>query len=146
MPCLAIQYLYHKRLCPSIRDLKYEFLDKLKQLEPPPKSPWLLIGDFNLIRFPNERNNNIFCRSEADAFNDTIDQLALLELPLLDRQFTWSNKRMSPTLVRLDRVLINLSWDALFPNLHLTSLTRFASDHVPLLVTISTSIPSSRLF
>ena len=49
-------------------------------------------------------------------------------------------------LIRLDRVLINLSWDALFPNSHLTSLTRFVSDHVPLLVTVSTSVPSSRLF
>ena len=131
---------------PSQRDLKMAFLDELKLIEPPPQSPWLLIGDFNITRFPYKRNNNNFRRSEADAFNDTIDQLALLELPLLDREFTWSNKRQAPTLIRLDRVLINLAWDAIFPNSHLTSLTRFISDHVPLLVTVSTSIPSSRIF
>lgn len=91
-------------------------------------------------------NNKNFHRSEADSFNDTIDLLALLELPLLDHQFTWSNKRTIPTLERLDRVFINLAWDALFPNTHLTSLTRFASDHAPLLVTVSTTVPSSRLF
>lgn len=148
LSCLASQHAVYitNVYAPSQRDLKRDFLDELKQTEPPPQSPWLLIGHFNLIRFPNEKNNNNFRRSEADAFNDTIDQLALIELPLLDRQFTWSNKRPSPTLVRLDRVLINLPWDALFPNTHLTSLTRFASDHVPLLVTMSTSIPSSRLF
>ena len=33
---------------PSQRELKLVFLDELKQIEPPPQSPWLLIGDFNL--------------------------------------------------------------------------------------------------
>lgn len=112
LSCLASQHniFITNVYDPSQRDLKLEFLEELKQIEPPPESPWLLIEDFNLIiRFPNEKNNNNFRRCEADAFNDTIDHLALLELPLLDRQFTWSNKRTSPTLVRLDRVLINLA-------------------------------------
>jgi hypothetical protein len=40
-------------------------------------------------------------------FNDCINSLCLIELPLHDRKFTWSNHRDSPTLVRLDRFFIN---------------------------------------
>lgn len=54
---------------------------------------WLLVGDFNLIRRPENRN-----REEADAtemflFNEAINKLDLIELPLHGRQFTWTNKQ-----------------------------------------------------
>lgn len=113
LTCLASHHnvLATNVYAPSLRSQKMEFLDELKQIEPPPDTPWLLIGDFNLIRFPNEKNNNNFHRSDAESSNNTIDLLALLELPLLDRQFTWSNKRANPTLERIDRVFINLAWD-----------------------------------
>lgn len=73
-----------------------------------------------MICFANEKNNQNFHYVDANAFNDTIDILALLELPLLDRQFT-PNKRANPTLEMLDRVFINLAWDELHPNTHLPS-------------------------
>jgi hypothetical protein len=47
----------------------------------------------------------------------------LLELPLLDRRYTWSNRRIIPTHERLDRVFINLVWDENLPNSILSSLT-----------------------
>jgi hypothetical protein len=52
----------------------------------------MLIGDFNMIRFPHEKNNTNFHPEEAEAFNDFINEACLLELPLLDRAYTWSNK------------------------------------------------------
>jgi hypothetical protein len=64
-------------------------------------------------------------------FNDLINLLELLEIPLVDRAYTWSNKRENPTLVRLDRCFVNLAWDTAFPNTGLSSLTRYASDHAP---------------
>lgn len=87
-----------------------------------------------------------FNYQEANLFNDTLDELAVLEIPLLDRAFTWTNNREYPTLVKLDRVFVNLSWDHTFPNTSLTSLTRHASDHVPLVTRVSTSIPKSHYF
>jgi hypothetical protein len=41
---------------------------------------------------------------------------------------------------------VNLLWDGMFPNTCLHSLTRFASDHVPLVLTASTEIPRSTCF
>jgi hypothetical protein len=99
-----------------------------------------------MIRYPHEKNNSNFHPDEAAAFNDFIDEASLLELPLLDREFTWSNKRASPTLERLDRAFINLSWDTAFPNSNLSSRTRRTSDHVPLIAQIATHIPKTTLF
>ena len=130
---------------PSHND-RQTFLDELRMINPPADVPWILIGDFNMIRFPHEKNNTNFHPHEANAFNDFVNDTCLIELPLLDRAFTWSNKRSSPTLERLDRAFINLAWDAVFPNSTLSSMTRRTSDHVPLIVHIATSIPKSKLF
>lgn len=99
-----------------------------------------------MIRYASEKNNPNFHSSEAEAFNDVIHDLCLIELPLLDRNFTWSNKRDIPTLERLDRAFISLAWDVVLPNTNLSSLTRSTSDHVPLKVEISTSIPKPKTF
>ncbi|TVU02265.1 hypothetical protein EJB05_52261, partial [Eragrostis curvula] len=83
------------------------FLDDLVELASHVSGPWLHAGDFNLLRDTADKNNERFDFALAAAFNDAINQLNLIELPLLDRLFTWSNKRASPTLARLDRVFIN---------------------------------------
>jgi endonuclease/exonuclease/phosphatase family metal-dependent hydrolase len=106
----------------------------------------MLSGDFNMIRYPHEKNNSNFRFAEAESFNECVNDMNLIELPLLDRGFTWSNRRASPTLERLDRVFINLTWDDMLPNTILSSLTRTTSDHVPLKIDISTVIPASKLF
>jgi hypothetical protein len=127
-------------------DRRPDFLNELKSLSPPPNTPWMLAGDFNMIRYSYEKNNNNFRISEAESFSDCINDLCLIELPLLDRRYTWSNRRATPTLERLDRVFINLAWDEILPSTILSSLTRRTSDHVPLKIDISTSIPKSKLF
>jgi hypothetical protein len=70
-------------------------------------SPWIVAGDFNLIRDPEDKNNGVFDLNLSTALNDSIRSLALFELPVLDRLFTWSNKCASPILARLDRYLFN---------------------------------------
>jgi endonuclease/exonuclease/phosphatase family metal-dependent hydrolase len=105
----------------------------------------MLCGDFNMIRYAHEKNNSNFRMSEAEAFNDCINDLCLIEIPLLDRSYTWSNKRSSPTLERLDRVFINVAWNKILPSTILSSFTRTTSDHVPLKINIATSIPKSNL-
>ena len=98
-----------------------------------------------MIRYAHEKNNPNFRLSEAEAFNDC-NKMCLVELPLLDRSFTWPNKRNTPTLERLDRVFINLAWDERLPSTILSSLTRTTSDHVPLKIDFSTATPKSKLF
>jgi exonuclease III len=60
-----------------------------------------------------------------------INDLALSDLPLIGRKFTWSNQQDSPTLVRLDRVLCIVDWEDTFPNSLLQSAASNDSDHCP---------------
>ncbi|WVZ95839.1 hypothetical protein U9M48_041553 [Paspalum notatum var. saurae] len=76
----------------------------------------------------------------------TIDQLVVIELPLLDCLYTWSNNRTNPILARLDRAFINLPFSDAFPSTSLTSRIRPTSDHKTLVVTIQTSVPRSHMF
>jgi hypothetical protein len=43
----------------------------------------MLAGDFNSVRFPHERNSFHICTNEA-LFNDTIRDMAIQELSILD--------------------------------------------------------------
>jgi exonuclease III len=112
---------------PTDHSLKQSFLDELSSIQPAPTTPWIILGDFNLMRYSSDKNNNSFRQPEADLFNDTINQLSLIELPLMDRAFTWSNNRHNPTLQKIDRAFINLHWAQTFPNSSIASLTRFVS-------------------
>lgn len=94
---------------PFTPDQRTGFLDELRSVAPPSAVPWIVGGDFNMIRYAHEKNNDNFRSAEADAFNECIDSMCLIELPLVDRSFTWSNRRSHPTLEKLDRFFINLS-------------------------------------
>jgi endonuclease/exonuclease/phosphatase family metal-dependent hydrolase len=67
-------------------------------------------------------------------FRRLLNELELVEIDLLGRQFTWSNEREAPTLVRLDRVFVTTDWDQLFPDCILQALASSISDHCPLLL------------
>lgn len=93
-----------------------------------------------------KKNNSNFHFSESESFSNLSGELGLIELPLLDRRFTWSNMRDSWTLERLDRAFFNLAWDQALPYTTLSSLTRTNSEHIPFKVCVSTSIPLSHIF
>lgn len=96
---------------------------------------WLVLGDFDLIRFPHEKNKTMQTLTSGgppNLFNALINSLALLELPLSDRLFTWTNKIDPPTLARLDRAFLDVEWDSTFPESTLSSRLRTTSDHFPL--------------
>jgi hypothetical protein len=89
---------------PSDHSLMPDFVAEMTALAPLVSGPCLILGDFNLIRSPSEKNSPNFNQGLADTFNALINVLALFELPLLDRLFTWSNAQAQPILVRLNRV------------------------------------------
>jgi exonuclease III len=77
---------------PCDHTLKAQFLSSLEQIFPSLAGPVAFMGDFNLLRAPRDKSNNNFNTAEAASFNDFINGLGLLEISLLDRQFTWSNQ------------------------------------------------------
>jgi hypothetical protein len=64
------------------------FLSEITDLAPLIDGPWVLIGDFNLIRCQEDKNNSNFNLQLALAFNDAIQNIAVSEFPLLDHRFT----------------------------------------------------------
>ena len=122
------------------------FLQHLRDLPAIVNGPWILLGDFNLVRCPSEKNNGRINSSLATAFNDTIHDLRVGEVMLSDRLYTWSNKQPFPVLAKLDRALTNNELNQIFPMTGLTSLPQPTSDHTPLLLSLSTDLPKASHF
>jgi hypothetical protein len=79
---------------------------------------WCVAGDFNAVREPTERRGvsttALGSRSgEMREFNDFIDELELVDLPLIGRRFTWCHPN-GISMSRLDRILISSTWGDLW--------------------------------
>jgi hypothetical protein len=70
----------------------------------------MIAGDFNMIYKAEDKNNSKINRVMMGRFRSFINDLALSELPLIGRKFTWSSQQISPTLMKLGRVLCSLDW------------------------------------
>lgn len=112
----------------------------------PLDTDWILMGDFNFIRNPSDRNRPGGDANEMLLFNDAISNLGLVELPLQGRKFSWSNMQQSPLLVKLDWFFTFASWLNSFPETTILPLARPVSDHLPCMIKIGTNIPKSRVF
>jgi hypothetical protein len=108
--------------------------------------PWVLAGDFNIYRYTHEKNNSNISWAEMEAFNDWINELEQMDIEICNSRYTWTNKRREPTLVKLDRVLVNMHWGLEFYNSECKTLSRPTSDHKPLLLDNNTSLPKSNIF
>jgi hypothetical protein len=83
---------------PSDHGLTLSFFAEMVSLHEQVRGPWLVVGDFNLIRYPHEKNNDNFDRNLAALFNGLIRDVGWFELPLTDRLYTWSNQQENPVL------------------------------------------------
>jgi exonuclease III len=52
---------------------------------------WIVMGDFNFIRQPSDRNKLGGNVNDMLIFNEAISYLGIIELPMKGRKFTWSN-------------------------------------------------------
>ena len=68
----------------------------------PDEIQWLIVGDFNLIRKPEDWNRPGGNIREMLIFNNAISSLGIVEIPLHGRRFTWTNKQQPPLLEKLD--------------------------------------------
>jgi hypothetical protein len=74
--------------------------------------PFIIGGDFNLIRRPDEKNNENFNDRWRFLFNAVIDTLNLRELEMTGRKFTWANRLQNQTFEKLDRVLVCTNFES----------------------------------
>jgi hypothetical protein len=81
-----------------------------------------------------------------DEFNAWINDMELMDVDIANSKFTWSNKRRDPTLVKLDRVLINIGWSKKIIHSECRALVRQTSDHKPILLDTACTTVMTRSF
>ena len=64
--------------------------------------PWVVGGDFNVVRFPSERMGSVGSSPAMHDFSDFIFANGLIYIPLSGGNFTWSNNREVVSMSRID--------------------------------------------
>jgi len=126
-------------------ECKAEFLIELASFCGGCQVPYVIGGDFNLIRFSSEKNKVCSISKHSKNFNSIIACYDIMDLGMAGGKFTWSNNQSPPTLERLDRVLVSKSWEDMFPTAIVSKLPREISDHNPLILNSSQQQPLRKL-
>jgi exonuclease III len=117
------------------------FLSEMLLAKPPQGSPWLILGDFNLIYEARDKSNQNLCRRLMGQFRKAINAAELMELRCSNRHLSWSNERDPPTQVYLDRIFCNLARDVIFATCSVQALSTSHSDHCLMLLSPHSSDP-----
>jgi hypothetical protein len=94
---------------PSVSAEKAAFIAWLYNLDILSFDDWIILGDFNLIKSPSDRNRPGGNINEMMLFNDLINHLDLVDISFQGRKFTWSNMQQDPLLQKLDWVFTSSS-------------------------------------
>ncbi len=70
---------------------------------------WAVLGDFNVLLSSSDKNAHPSNTYDILNFRSVVADTGLIDLPLRNKSFTWSNGRRIPTLERLDRALVSKS-------------------------------------
>ncbi|PWA70607.1 RNA-directed DNA polymerase, eukaryota [Artemisia annua] len=95
---------------------------------------WVILGDFNVVRFPEERMGSVFKTSCARNFNTFFHSSGLMEFSMKGKRFTciWDyGKKLS----KIDRFLVCPNFFNKWPEACLRALPSHLSNHCPLLLT-----------
>ncbi|GJT69646.1 RNA-directed DNA polymerase, eukaryota [Tanacetum coccineum] len=93
----------------------------------------IVLGDFNEVRFKEERFGSSFSHSCARVFNHFISSSGLLDVKMEGYSFTWSHPSATK-MSKLDRFLISEGIISAFPSLSAVCLDRDLSDHRPIIL------------
>jgi hypothetical protein len=116
-----------------------ELWSKLEDLHPSiGNSPWLLAGDFNVIKHPSEKLGGRILNTYEQDFLACSETIGVVDHPAVGCYYTWTNKREDGTFVmkKLDRVLVNHSWLDLFSQCVVQFMAPGISDHSLVLISL----------
>lgn len=101
--------------------------------------PYLIGGDFNIMRRPEDKSTDNFDFKWPNLFNQVIEVLDLKEIEMLGRQYTWVSHGDDPIFEKLDRVLASTEWEEKFPLCTVEARNKGQSDHTPLVLNTGSS-------
>lgn len=76
---------------PNVNHRRMEFWNELDTIRMRWSKPWCIGGDFNVIKFSEDKLGGSRITPEMSAFSDWISRHGLLDLQLNGASFTWSN-------------------------------------------------------
>lgn len=109
--------------------------DSLVDLVDTYQSPWIIGGDFNVIRHEEEKLRGLpVTINETQEFNQCISMCNMEEPQYKGSKYTWWNGRTDEGCIfkRLDRILGNDKLQSIFQLMEIEHLPRSGSDHAPL--------------
>lgn len=115
---------------PSSRRTLWLELSQLKRLF---HGLWLFMGDFNDVRYEEERVNSDFVHTNARHFNSFILDADLKEYNMGGRKYTYMSDN-GEKMSKLDRFLVCSSFFNRWPQVSVATLSRNLSDHSPILL------------
>ena len=116
------------------REERKAFWEELGAIKGLWEEPWCIRGDFNVTRFPYERSRRGRLNRSMRRFSEVIDELDLVDLPLLRGKFTWSGGLHYQNLAHLDHFLTSQDWLDHVGTVAQLKLSRPTSDHGPILL------------
>ena len=118
-------------VCRRDREVFWEELGSIKGLW---SDPWCVGGDFNMIRYPEERRRGGELSASMRRFTEVVEDLELRDYPLQGGLFTWRGGLNNQSQSRLDRFLVTDEWDRMFNGAKQGILAKPVSDHFPILL------------
>ncbi|XP_028083239.1 uncharacterized protein LOC114284511 [Camellia sinensis] len=129
----AIECVVVNVYAPNDRSVRRNLWKTLGNLKPKFSKPWCIGGDFNEVKSVAERKGCIRRDGGMNGFNDFINTLELMDVPMIGKKYTWCNSQGGERWSRLDRFLVNPEWLEWF-SFKLWGLSRSLSDHCPILL------------
>ncbi|KAL3716434.1 hypothetical protein ACJRO7_008089 [Eucalyptus globulus] len=110
--------------------------------------PWIVAGDFNAIRDPSDRMGGSNAWIPAfEEFRDCLNQAGLEDLRFTGYRYTWAASSGTNRKQRkIDRVLVNGSWNSAFSFSEASFLAPGISDHTPMVVKVMPTPKTSKPF
>ena len=121
---------------PMMGNEKEDFWEELGAIRGLWEDPWCIGGDFNVVRFPEERRNAPRLTTEMRRFSEVIGEPGLRDFPLTGGPFTWIGGLNSQAASRLDRFLILDQWEDHFSAITQSALPRLVSYHNPIVLEV----------
>jgi exonuclease III len=128
---------------PTQSQNKGAFLAELANTYSKENLPFLIGGDFNIMRKPEDKSSGDFDTKWPSLFNAVIESLDLREIVMTSRHYTWAGAGDNLTYEKLDRVLASMEWEINFPLAKVEVRDQNISDHTPLVVSTSASTHQS---
>ncbi|KAK1424876.1 hypothetical protein QVD17_20217 [Tagetes erecta] len=112
------------------KKLLWDLLENLKLSTP---GTWIMCGDFNAVRFHEDRKNSSFNPNCARNFNDFIYNSSLLEYTMKGSKYTYARKSGNK-MSKIDRFLVCQDFFDCWHDACLMALPRYLPDHSPLIL------------